>query len=147
MSNTDDLVQCASCIGRRAFLYRGAFAAAAAALAACASVDTSAPTLPAGSSIKVSDYSALNSVGGIALVSISGAKLAVVRTADTSFVVLSRICQHQGGTVNINGSGFLCPNHGAKYNATGQWIGGERAGNLISYPTSYDAATGVVSIG
>ncbi len=147
MSNNEDMKQCASCIGRRAFLYHGALAAAAVALAACATTDLSAPTLPAGTTIKVSDYPALASVGGIALVTISGARLAVVRTADTSFVVLSRICQHQGGIVNINGSGFLCPNHGARYNATGQWIGGQSASNLISYANSYDAGTGVLSIG
>jgi cytochrome b6-f complex iron-sulfur subunit len=116
-------------------------------LAACAGADTTAPTLPSGSSIKVSDYTTLAAVGGIALVNIASAQLAVVRTSASSFVALSRVCTHQGGIVNPSGGGFLCPNHGAMYSATGQWIGGQPTSSLHTYTTSYDAATGVLSIG
>src|SRR4051812_33819062 len=161
MAATDSTSACSGCvsagpveseatrdgIGRRTFLIQTALLTAAAALAACAvGGDTTSPTLPAGSSIKVSDYSALNTVGGIALVSLNGARLAVVRTADTSYVALSRVCTHEGGIVNPNGSGFLCPNHGAQFNLTGTWIGGQRTSSLHSYSTSFDAATGVLSI-
>ena len=63
-----------------------------------------------------------------------------------SFVALSRVCPHQGSIVNVNGSGFLCPGHGATFTATGTWTGGQRTSNLHAYATSYDAASGVVTI-
>jgi len=136
-------------IGRRTFLAQSALLAAGALLAACAADAVSAPgtTIASTTDIKVSDFPALSSVGGIALVTFSGNPLAIVRTGDTSFVTLSRICPHQGSTINPNGSGFLCPGHGARFSATGQWVGGERTSNLRSYTTTYDAAAGTIAIG
>jgi len=49
--------------------------------------------------------------------------------------------------VNQNGSGFLCPNHGARFAADGTWIGGQPTSSLRSYATSYDAASGTLTIG
>ena len=136
-------------IGRRTFLAQSALLAAGALLAACAAGDVSAPgtTINSMSDIKVSDFPALASVGGIALVNVSGNPLAIVRTGDASFVTLSRICPHQGNTINPNGSGFLCPGHGARFSATGQWQGGQRTSDMRSYTTSYDAAAGTITIG
>jgi cytochrome b6-f complex iron-sulfur subunit len=133
-------------IGRRTFIVQSALMAAAAALVACGGADTTAPTLPTGTTVKVSDYAALNNVGGVALATVSSARLAIVRTGTSSFVVLSRVCQHEGGIVNQSGNGFICPNHGAMYDTTGKWIGGQPTSSLRSYSTSYDAATGVLSI-
>jgi hypothetical protein len=64
-------------IGRRTFLVQSALMAAAAALAACGGADATAPTLSAGTSINVNTYAALANVGGIAMVTVSGAQLAV----------------------------------------------------------------------
>lgn len=133
-------------IGRRTFLVQSALMAAAAALAACAVADTTAPTLNAGTSINVNGYPALANVGGIAMVTVGGAQLAIVRTGTTTFAALSRVCPHQGGIVNQSGSGFLCPNHGAQFNSTGQWVGGQSTSSLHSYITSYDASTGTLSL-
>ena len=68
----------------------------------------SAPTrrrrrIPSGTTLKVSDFAALGTNNGVALVTLSGAQLAVVRLSATSYVVLSRVCPHQGGIVNQNG--------------------------------------------
>jgi cytochrome b6-f complex iron-sulfur subunit len=136
-------------IGRRTFLAQSALLAAGALLAACAAGDATDPgtTINSTTGIKVSDFPALASVGGIALVNVSGNPLAVVRTGDASFVTLSRICPHQGSTINPSGSGFLCPGHGARFSTTGQWQGGERTSNMRSYATSYDAAAGTITIG
>jgi len=136
-------------IGRRTFLAQSALLAAGALLAACAASDVSAPgtTINSTTDIKVSDFPALASVGGIALVNFSGNPFAIVRTGDASFVTLSRICPHQGNTINPNGSGFLCPGHGARFNASGQWVGGQSTSNMRSYATSYDAAAGTLTIG
>jgi cytochrome b6-f complex iron-sulfur subunit len=134
-------------ISRRTFLTQSALLAAAAALAACsAGADTTAPNIPSGTTIKVSDYSALSANNGVALVNLSGAPVAIVHTSGTSYVALSRVCPHQGGIVNPIGSGFLCPNHGAQFSITGQWQGGQRTSSLHSYATSFDATTGILTI-
>jgi cytochrome b6-f complex iron-sulfur subunit len=138
----------ASSIGRRTFLAQSAIIAAAAALAACSvGADVTAPSLSGPTTLKVADYPALANVGGIALVTIASSPFAVVRTGSSTFVTLSRICPHQGSTVNQNGSGFLCPNHGAQFSATGAWIGGQSTSSLHSYATSYDATAGTITIG
>ena len=134
-------------IGRRTFLAQSALLAAAVALAACGASDATAPELTGQASIKVTDYPALSSVGGIAMVTIQGSPLAIVRTGTSTYVALSRICPHAGSTVNQSGSGFLCPNHGAQFSANGTWVGGQRTSNLRSYATSYDAASGTLTIG
>jgi nitrite reductase/ring-hydroxylating ferredoxin subunit len=135
-------------IGRRTFLAQSAMLAAAAALAACAAgSDPTAPDLSGQATLSVPDYPALSTVGGIAMVSIQGSPMAIVRTGTSTFVALSRVCPHQGSIVNQNGSGFLCPNHGAQFGATGTWVGGERTSNMRSYATSYNSATGTLTIG
>lgn len=135
-------------IGRRTFLVQSAMVAAAAALAACGAVggDVTAPSLSGTTTLKVSDYASLANVGGMALVTIDSSPIAVVRTGTSSFIALSRVCPHQGSTVNQNGSGFLCPNHGAQFSSTGTWVGGQQTSSLRSYSTTYDAAAGTISI-
>lgn len=134
-------------IGRRTFLAQSALLAAAAALAACGVSDATAPDLTGQATIKVTDYPALSSVGGIALVTIQGSPLAIVRTSTSTYVALSRICPHQGSTVNQSGSGFLCPNHGAQFSSNGTWVGGQPTSSLRSYATSYDATSATLTIG
>jgi len=139
-------------IGRRTFLTRGALAAAALALAACSPVggfDGATGPASLSLSVKLSDYASLATVGGVALITSSGTPLAIVRTGTSSFVTLSRICPHQGGIVNSNGvgSGFICPRHGAQFNASGTWTGGQRTSSLHAYATTFDSATGVITVG
>ena len=134
-------------IGRRTFLVQSGLMAAAAALAACGTLgDISAPTLSGSATVNVNSNASLSTVGGVAMVTTGGAQLAIVRTGTSSFVALSRVCPHQGGIVNQSGSGFQCPVHGATFNSTGTWIGGQRTSSLHSYSTSYDATTGILTI-
>jgi cytochrome b6-f complex iron-sulfur subunit len=142
---------CAGCgLNRRQFVGRGALAAAAALLAACGGVGGDAgPTLPSSGqtvTVKIADYPSLASVGGIAAFNTSAGPIAVVRTDASSFIALSRTCPHQGTTVNVSGSGFLCPNHGARFDSHGNWVGGQRTSNMYSLLASYDASTGVLTI-
>ncbi|GJG89472.1 hypothetical protein tb265_46530 [Gemmatimonadetes bacterium T265] len=139
--------------GRRAFLSQAALAAAyataAAALAACGA-GGDGPTSPGSitpTALSVASYASLGAVGGVTTLTISGVPIVVVRTGASSFLALSRVCPHQGTTVNVVSGGFYCPNHGAQFNTTGTWTGGQRASNLTSYPTSYDATTGTLTIG
>ncbi|MEO7083610.1 MAG: Rieske (2Fe-2S) protein [Gemmatimonadaceae bacterium] len=134
-------------IGRRTFLVQSGLLAAAAALSACAiSGDVTSPTFSGSTTFDVNSNSSLSAVGGVALVTAGGAQLAIVRTDTASFVALSRVCPHQGGIVNRSGSGFQCPVHGATFNSTGVWIGGQRTSSLHAYSTSYDATTGILTI-
>jgi cytochrome b6-f complex iron-sulfur subunit len=136
-------------VGRRTFLVQSGILAAIAALEACGSLggaDVTAPNIPANSTITVSNYPSLASVGGVAMIAIGTAPIAVVRTGASDFLALSRVCPHQGGIVNLAHNDFVCPRHGATYDLTGQWIGGQHAGNLHQYVTSYDATSGTLTI-
>ena len=139
---------CANCVGRREFISASVLAAAAVALAACSASGSGDVTAPnsVGVTVKLSDYATLASVGGVALVSASGSPIAVVRTGATTFVALSRICPHQGSTVNVVANGFLCPNHGASFTLDGTWTGGQRTSNMRSYTTIYDSVAGTITI-
>lgn len=135
-------------IKRREFVAYGAAALALAALAACGGGDAlTSPSTVASTSLKLSDYPALASVGGVATVRIGSTPIAIVRTSASSFAAFSRICPHQGGTLDVTNTGFHCPNHGATFNASGVWIGGQRTGNLTSYPVQYDATAGALTVG
>lgn len=136
-------------IGRRTFLAQSAVLAAVAALAACgvSGGDLAAPTLKGSTTIRLSDQPSLANIGGVALVTIASSPFAIVRTDAATFVALSRICPHQGSTVNLSGSGFLCPNHGAQFSSTGGWVGGQPTSSMRSYATAYDATAGTVTIG
>lgn len=136
-----------SVIDRRKFLSIGAYLAAATALAACAIADNSTAPGSVNATVKISDYTSLASVGGYAMTSINGSPVAIVRTGASTFITLSRVCPHQGSTINATSNGFRCPNHGATFNTTGTWTGGQRTSNMRSYPTSFDATTGTLTIG
>lgn len=141
---------------RRVFLSQAVFAAAAVALTACGGGGGGGgddggggPTSPApvGGSLRVADYPALANTGGVATATLDGTPIALVRTGGSSFIALSRICPHAGFTIDPVANGFLCPGHGAQFNAAGTWTGGQRTTNMRSYPTTYDAATGMLTIG
>ena len=135
-------------LDRRGFLSQSMLAGAILALAACGTsgiLSSDAPT-SIGSSIKIADYSALSAVGGIALVTVSGASLAIVRTSSTTFLALSRVCPHEGSIISTYQTGFRCPRHGATFSATGMWIGGQPTTSLHQYATSYDATSDTLTI-
>jgi Rieske Fe-S protein len=135
-------------LDRCGFLTQSMLAGAVLALASCGTSGVLAPDAPTtvGSSIKVVDYSALSAVVGIALVTVSGASLAIVRTSSTTFLAPSRVCPHEGSIISTYQSGFRCPRYGATYTANGLWVSGQRASNLRQYATTYDEATGTPAI-
>jgi len=74
-------------------------------------------------------------------------KIIVVRLAagsvPSSFVALQRACTHQGTDVNWNASKneFVCPNHGARFNTSGQNIGGQSTSALPVYAITISGTT------
>lgn len=146
--------------GRRQFLTQAALGAMAAFLAACGDgeiagvpndgeIELPPPVLPTGFTIRIADFPALSSVGGIARVDGNTANpIAVSRTGATAFVALSMICPHAGyKPISIVSGGFRCPNHAARFDSTGNWTGGQRTRDLQSYPTVYNAGSGTLTIG
>jgi nitrite reductase/ring-hydroxylating ferredoxin subunit len=136
-------------VDRRHFISSASLAVAAALLAACMGGNSGFTTAPGSVSFSVhlSDYAALSNVGGVAMVTSGGAPFAIVRTGAAQFLTLSRICPHQGTTVGYSSGRFICPRHGAQFDESGRWIGGQPTSNMRSYSTQYDAGTGVITVG
>jgi len=137
----------ASGLDRRTFLSRAVMSAAMLALAACGASDGATAPFSGSASINVADYPSLATVGGVALVTLNGSPLALVRASQTTIVALSRVCPHQGATVNTSTGGFTCPRHGARFGPTGQWLGGQQTSSMRSYATTFNATTGALTIG
>jgi Rieske Fe-S protein len=142
-----DAVETTVDIGRRQFVMYGAAAIAAMALAACAGSGPTSPGTVSQTTFDLSNFPALATVGGVTTTTVSGVPIAIVRESASSFSAFSRICPHQGSTVNVTNSGFLCPNHGAMFDKSGQWVGGQPTSSLHSYPVTYDSAAGTITVG
>lgn len=136
-------------LDRRRFVSRAVAAAAAALLAACGTAGVDAITSPLSGKLTVtlSQYPALATVGGVAVVSSGSSRVAVVRTGQSAFVALSLVCPHEGSTISASSSGFVCPRHGARFDLNGTWTGGQRTNSMRSYATQYDATAGTLTIG
>lgn len=134
---------CEACVSRRAFLAEAAaLAAVAAFFSACSGNDLVSPTGTV--EIKVSDFAGLATTNQ--LVMVDGAR-AAKRTGPSSFVAWSRACTHEGTRINLSGTGFVCPNHGARFDNNGNVTAGPANRPLTELPTSYDPATDTLTIG
>ena len=87
----------------------------------------------------------LTEVGGAVLVdSIAGVFL-LSRASASAFTAVDAVCTHEGCTINgQDGSVYVCPCHGSRYNRTGQVIAGPAKANLRQYATTF--ADGDVTI-
>jgi len=140
-----DSAPCGGC-SRRDFLAQGSLAAVATLLAACGGVDTTTGPLPGALTVRVADYPALATVGGISQVSSTGLPVAVVRSGASAFRAFSLRCPHAGSTVQVTGGSFRCPNHGATFNSSGAWTGGERTSSLTELKVAVNATGDVLTI-
>ena len=96
--------------------------------------------------MRVADYPALATVGGISQVSSTGLPVAVVRSGASTYRAFSLRCPHQGSTVQVTGGAFRCPNHGATFNSSGAWTGGERTSSLTELKVAVNAAGDTLTI-
>lgn len=135
-------------LDRRELVTRGTLALAAVMLAGCGG-DATGPELTGSFTVRVADHPALATDGGVALVTGPGNfPVAVVRQGG-SYLAVSRVCTHQGNIVNVNAGagGYLCPGHGARFALDGTWLGGQSTTNLRRLSSSFDAASGLLTIG
>ena len=139
-------------LGRREFLGAAALTALALLETACGDGQIGG-TGPDGTTsggtlvVTVANFASLTNVGGAAKVDGgSGLPVALVRTSATAFSAFSLVCTHEGTTVNLTSSGFLCPNHGARFSSAGVWQGGQVTSNLKSLPATFNAAAGTVTV-
>jgi thiosulfate dehydrogenase (quinone) large subunit len=134
---------CASCISRRTFLADAATISALTALfAACGESPVEPPTGKV--EVKVGDFPGLATTNQLVLVD---SRRAAKRTGAATFVAFSRLCTHEGTPVEVSGSGFLCPNHGSRFDNNGGVTAGPATQALPTIATSYDAATDILTIG
>ena len=62
----------------------------------------------------------------------------VARTNSGSFIAVASACTHAGGTVQYSSSAnnFLCPNHGAQFDTSGNVVSGPAPAALKKYTTT-----------
>ena len=146
---------CTNCRGagvnRREFLATSSALAITAVLAACGDGSDESHGSVTGPSnvnatVTLANYAALGTVGGIAVISGTSTPIAVVRASATQYRAFSLICPHAGSTVAISGTGFRCPNHGATFNASGAWTGGQQTNGLFEFTVASNPTAGTITI-
>ncbi len=151
MNEANEITQtaCAHCavgVDRRTFLSAATMAAVAVVLEACAGSSATFFTGPNGGalSVKLSDFPGLATVGQpVRVDGGAGAPTALVRTGASTFLGLTMICTHQGSTINVQGTGFRCPNHGALFNSSGANTGGQPTSALATFTATFDGTNTV----
>lgn len=81
-----------------------------------------------------SSFAALQDIGGFAY---SG-DIIIIRTGESTYIALSKICTHQGCTVSYNSSTnqLPCPCHGSLYTISGAVVNGPAENALKAYTVS-----------
>jgi Rieske Fe-S protein len=89
--------------------------------------------------------SALANIGGAVLVESVAGVFLVSRTADQSFIAVDAVCSHQSCTITgIDGTTYVCPCHGSRYDRNGRVVQGPATASLRQFSTSF--ASGIVTI-
>lgn len=97
--------------------------------------------------VRLADFPALAAVGGVARVDGgSGTPVGVGHVGASQYVAYTLACTHQGTTVNASGSGWLCPNHGARFSSSGAVTQGPATAPLAPLTVTLDQAAGTLTI-
>ena len=155
MSDTD------TSVSRRQFCAGTAAAALATIFSGCSGSSTSPsgggnPGIPlakiagqfASNAVKVTvTGSALASVGGAALVESVAGVFLVARTSDAAFSTVEAVCTHEGCTVNgADGTIYVCPCHGSRYDRSGHVVGGPATASLRQYANTFAGDTVTIAL-
>ena len=80
----------------------------------------------------------LANVGGAARVESNAGLFLISRTSESMFTVIDGVCTHEGCTITgADGSEYVCPCHGSRYNRTGQVQAGPARSSLRQYVTTF----------
>jgi Rieske Fe-S protein len=144
-------------LSRREFTRRATaapFACAAVLVAACGGDDGGGPTAPTGNgvtiagtimSVPLAQNPTLNQPGGMILV--PQAQALVIRVSSTTYQAMTSVCTHQQCTVtSFDGSRLECPCHGSRFSTSGAVVRGPATTPLRTYPTTFDSATGIITV-
>jgi Rieske Fe-S protein len=89
--------------------------------------------------------SALNDAGGAVLVESTAGVFLLARTSATAFTAVDAVCSHESCTITgTDGTTYVCPCHGSRYNRSGQVQAGPARASLRQYVTTF--ADGVATI-
>lgn len=101
-----------------------------------------------GNVINIAQETALQSVGGAVIKTVSGNPLVIMRTSDTEFLVLTAVCTHEGCQVGLPSNGVIeCPCHGSRFSASnGSVLAGPAGARLRSYTAIFDKAANTLTI-
>jgi nitrite reductase/ring-hydroxylating ferredoxin subunit len=75
--------------------------------------------------------------------------IAVTRVSETVVLAVSRVCTHQGCTVNLptaTGGTLDCPCHGSRFQTNGQVVSGPANRALSSFPTRIEGGQVVITL-
>jgi Rieske Fe-S protein len=77
-----------------------------------------------------------------------GAPMMIVRQSADTYLALSMRCTHQGCFVDPppQGGPIVCSCHGSRFSITGAVVNGPASSPLKQYTTTYNAATGTVTV-
>jgi len=91
-----------------------------------------------GNTVDLTDpaYAALKTVGGFAY----KGDIIIIRSTDTVYIALSKVCTHSQCTVTYNSSSkdIPCPCHGSKFNTEGAVLNGPANSPLKKYNLKQD---------
>jgi len=99
-----------------------------------------------GSGVQVTAAgSALADVGGAVLVESTAGVFLVARTNASAFSAVEAVCTHEGCTITgADGTQYVCPCHGSRYDRGGHVLAGPAKASLRQYATTF--TDGVVTI-
>lgn len=139
---------------RREFARLASLAPLACMAAACSGGDGGGPVAPGGVGVSVNgniltvplaQNPTLAQAGGMILV--SQVQALVIRLSATEYRAMTSVCTHQACTVSsFDGTRLNCPCHGSQFSTSGAVLRGPAAAPLRTYATSFDQATGIITV-
>jgi len=83
------------------------------------------------------EFAALKTVGGYAYTG----NIIVIKSGESQYTALSKLCTHEGCTVNYSGTQVVCPCHNSKFDTSGSVLQGPATAALKKYTVVVEGNT------